>query len=256
MTLTTQARVLETMRNARGTYTPKDYSQKLHVKEERILIASDVHIPYHDDYALAELLAAAEQYRVEAIVWLGDLMDMPNFSSWGNEDLNTLFETELEQVEALLTLASEYVPVQYWSRGNHEKRWLKWNKFQLGMRRLAYEAGVKGLMEQGKLFTSDNPTMTYGNDWWLTHPAQYGKTPLVVPGNLADKFGVNIASAHAHHWAQGVSPRRGFVVLETGGLFEPDRVQYIQENVTDHRFWTKGFVMLDHGVPSMFRAGR
>lgn len=248
--------VVERLENARGGYQPKDYSVHPRIAEQRILIASDVHIPYHDIYTVAKLFAVAETYKVEAIVWLGDVLDNPAFSTYDKEDLDTRFDDELEQVEQLLTIGSEYVGRQYWSRGNHEVRWPRMLKFQAGMRRLAMMAGGQKLMEQGRLVVSDDPTWEYtgddGSEWMLTHPKQYGRVPLVVPGRIADRYQKNIISAHAHHWAQGRSESGKYQVIESGGLFEPRYHQYIQWQITDHRAWLKGFVLLDHGVATPF----
>ena len=245
--------VYDRLEMSRGGYVPTDVSQQLHIKEQRILIGSDVHVPYHDLHTVAKFFATAEMLRVDAIVFLGDLLDNPTFSTWGNEDLNTNFDTELEQVETILEIAAEYAPRIYWSSGNHEVRWMRKMSYQGGMRRLAMLAGGQKLMEAGRLIVSDNPTLTYGADWMLTHPKQYGKVPLVVPGKIADRFQKNVVSAHAHHWGQGVSDSGKYTVIESGGLFEPRYVRYVQWQVTDHRAWVKGFVGLDHGVPTMYR---
>ena len=247
--------VVERLEMARGDYRPRDFSQHPRIKEQRILIASDVHIPYHDIYTTAKLFAVAEQHKVEAIVWLGDVLDNPLFAKYDQEDLETTFDNELEQVESLMNLASEYVKRQYWSRGNHEVRWPRMLKFQTGMRRLALMAGLQNLMEDGRLITSDDPTWEYtgsdGSEWMLTHPKQYGRVPLVVPGRIADKFNKNVISAHAHHWAQGRSDSGKYTVIESGGLFEPKNVRYVQWDITDHRAWVKGFVLLDHGMATL-----
>jgi hypothetical protein len=87
----------------------------------------------------------------------------------------------------------------------------------------------------------------------LTHPAQYGTSPLKVPGELAERFGCNIISAHAHHWGMGTSPSGRYTVIESGGLFDERLVKYVQHRVTTHRAWVRGFVLLDDGVPSLIR---
>lgn len=229
----------------RGGWTPENFSKRTRVRERRVLVLGDAHVPYHDIDLLAEALEVARVNRVEAIVWLGDLMDMPTFSSWGTDDLTTLFRRELEQVRGIIQLASEVVGRQYWSSGNHEVRFMRKVENQLGMEELALMAGLGEMLSDGRLVMSDNPTLDWGDDWMLTHPASYGGQPLVVPGRVADRYQRNVVSAHAHHWAQGRSPSGRFQVIESGGLFKPELIKYVSHRITEHRAWTQGYVLLD-----------
>lgn len=238
-------------------WTPEDYSQRTRIREDRILILGDAHVPYHDPELLAEALTEARVSQVEAIVWLGDLMDMPTFSSWGQEDLSTLYTRELEMVRRIIQLAATIVPKQYWSSGNHEMRFMRRNSYHFGMKQLAMMAGLGDMLADGSLVVSDNPTLDYGPEgstkrsWMLTHPASYGGQPLVVPGRVADRYQANVISAHAHHWAMGKSPSGRFTVVESGGIFKPESIQYVQHRITDHRAWTQGYVLLEHGRASL-----
>lgn len=235
----------------RGDYVPVDHSLRVEVTQPNILIASDVHVPYHDPELVARFINHARNY--DAIVWLGDLLDNPTFSSWGVEDLATTFDNELTQVEGIIRLAAERCPVQYWSLGNHEERWMRKMGYQGGMERLAKMAGLSDLLSTGRLIVSDNPTLDYHGDWMLTHPRQYGTTPLVVPGKIAERYGKNVVSAHAHHWGMGTSNSGRFTVIESGGLFEPKYVKYVQHGVTAHRAWAKGYVGLLDGQPFLIK---
>jgi hypothetical protein len=244
---------------ARGAWQPQDYSARLLVPERRLAVASDVHIPYHDERLVAAFLAQCERHQIEAIVWLGDLLDMHTFSSWGRTDQTTQYKREIGIARTLIEMAAEIVPVQYWSRGNHENRLFRKTEGQLDMEMLAGSVGLGGLLESGRLIVSDNPTLDADPDsfgrarWMLTHPAQYGSTPLVVPGKLAGRYEQHILSAHAHHWGMGVDPTGKYTVIETGGLFEPKYHEYVNYSVTTHRAWAKGFWFLLDGHPLGFR---
>ena len=76
------------------------------------------------------------------------------------------------------------------------------------MERLAYTIGVSDMIRSGKLVMSDNPTLTTGDNWQLTHPAQYGSSPLVTPGYIADLEQQHVVAGHAHHWGYGQVPFR------------------------------------------------
>lgn len=239
----------------RGDWTPTDYTERDEVSEECVLVISDVHIPYHDEDLLSDALIRAEVLGVEAIVWLGDLLDNPTFSPWGADDLSTNFARELDIAEGLIREAAKIgsVKKQYWSLGNHEERWFRRLGGQCNMTHLARTAGLDDLLRAGTLVVSDNPTLDYHNkSWMLTHPADYSGQPLAVPGQLADKFDRSIVSAHAHHWAHGKSPSGKYTVIESGGAFDPAKVKYVNHRVTRHRVWVQGYVILDHGRAQLF----
>ena len=245
---------------SRGDWEPEDYSIRLGIPDSRIAIASDVHIPYHDEKLLARFLHRCEEYSIESIVWLGDLLDLPTFSSWGRTDYTTLFPRELGMARTVLEMASEIVGVQYWSSGNHEYRLFRKNEAQFGMEHLARLVGVQPLLEDARLIVSDNPSLDAGYnqrtgkwDWMLTHPAKYGKQPLVFPGQLASLYQQHVLSAHAHHWAMGTDPTGKYTVIETGGLFQPNYHEYVNYRVTGHRRWAQGFWFLVDGRPIGFR---
>jgi len=249
--LATHVEYLEAIRSARGEWTPTDFSVRPRVFEKRICIASDAHIPYHDEKLLAYMFTVCEAAGVEAIVWLGDLLDMPHFSGFDQEDKTVQFTRDLDIARRVIETAAEIPGMlrQYWSRGNHEARYLRQLRFHVGMTQLARQAGLHDLIDDGDLFISDNPSLSYlKGEWILTHPHSYGPSPLVVPGKLADKYGAHVISAHAHHYAHGVSPSGKYTVVETGGLFNPRLHQYKEWQVTIHREWQQGFWIVDNGV--------
>lgn len=237
----------------RGEWEREDFSLRLQIPEEKILIISDAHIPYHDEGVIAHAFAKAKHLQVEAIVWLGDLLDHPTYSSWGVDDLSTTHMRELDIAEGIIRMAAKIVRRQYWSLGNHEERWFRKVGNQLGMEHLARVAGLSDMLKDGTLVTSDNPSLDYhNNEWLLTHPADYSGTPLTVPSELAEKFGRNVVGAHAHHWAQGKSKSGRFIVIESGGAFAPKLVKYTNHRVTRHRTWVQGYVILDHGQATLY----
>lgn len=249
--------VLERLTALRGEWQPEDFSERMEIPEERVLVLGDAHVPYHDENLLADALCRADMLKVDAIVWLGDLLDNPTFSSWGQDDLTTTFERELTIVEGIVREAATIVKKQYWSFGNHEQRWFRKMGEQCNMSHLAKIAGLGDLLKSGQFVVSDNPTLDYHHrTWMLTHPADYSGQPLAVPGIIADRFEQNVVSAHAHHWAQGKSPSGKFTVIESGGLFNTSRIKYVQHRVTRHRSWVQGYVLLDHGRAQLFDAPR
>lgn len=245
---------------ARGGWKPTDYSARVLVPDNRIAIASDVHLPLHNEKLLARFLDHCRDEGVEAIVWLGDLMDMDTFSSWGRTDYSTQYTREMSLVYRVLEMAAERVQAQYWSRGNHEERLIRKLDHQVGMTEIARMVGVDHLIEQGALVVSDNPTLdavpVRGKPtWMLTHPAKYGRQPLAFPGQLSLRYQQHVMSAHAHHWGMGTDPTGRFMVVETGGFFDPRYHEYVNYRVTGHRAWAAGYWLLLDGQPYGYLGG-
>lgn len=232
-------------------WEPEDLSQRVRVAEDRIIVASDVQIPYFDKALMKSMFTIAHSLRIEAIVWLGDLMDMPRFSSFGIDDTSTTFARERRITEAVLRQGAKLGIRQYWSYGNHEARLLHKLNNEIDMEALANLVRVGDLVRSGDLVLSDNPSLDYSDNWTLTHPAQYGSSPLVVPGYIADIEQRNLVAGHSHHWGMGKSPSGKFTVIESGGLFEPNAMRYIAHRPSKHRVQCKGFVILEHGRPHL-----
>jgi predicted phosphodiesterase len=236
----------------RGGWKPQDFSKRWLVTADRICVASDVHIPYHDEQLLAQMLEHCQKEGIEAIVWLGDLLDMPTFSSWGQTDHTTKFTRELDIARGVISMSAKVVEKQYWSRGNHEERWMRKLDNQTHMEQLAYMCGLGPLVEDGRLILSDNPSLdAFDGDWLLTHPKAYGRIPLDVPVQLARRYQQNVMSGHAHHWGMAAFER--FMVVETGGLFAPNLHQYIQYSPRPGRDWAQGYWFLIDGEPTGYR---
>lgn len=91
-------------------------------------IISDVHVPYHDERALA---AAVEHLKAEGLAGLllnGDIADFYSISRYMKDPRQRDFKGELEAVRDFVGwIRSEFpdVPIVY-KAGNHEERWDHW----------------------------------------------------------------------------------------------------------------------------------
>lgn len=241
---------LELLQRGRGNWRPTDYSVRHEIEAESVLVATDLHIPYHDEQMIARMLERAYAEKVEAL-WLGgDVLDMPYYSKWDRVDLSATLERDFSMLRAFMDAASQVFPVVYYTPGNHEWRYLRRLDWQTGLEGLARQAGLDEYIEEGRLRVYDDPTITFLNgSWMFTHPAKYGKQPLVIPGLIADTYGVNLVSAHAHHFGMGVSPSGKHWVVESGGLFKPEYHEYKQRNINDLRPWVQGYWIIRKDSP-------
>ena len=93
---------------------------------ERWLVLADLHIPYHDDSALACAMdwAKAKANRCDGILILGDLLDCYQLSHWERDPRRRRFKAEVADAMSILDiLMKELRPRRMiWKGGNHEAR--------------------------------------------------------------------------------------------------------------------------------------
>ena len=91
----------------------------------RCLVLSDIHIPYHDQAALALALAYARDYRPTHIVLNGDILDAQEISSHPKDKHNVVtFQDELNEARQFLrVLRHDHKAAKIvYTMGNHEHR--------------------------------------------------------------------------------------------------------------------------------------
>lgn len=100
--------------------------QKL--KARKVLVLSDIHVPYHDEKALTVAIQAGIDAGVDAVLLNGDFMDFFSVSRYATDPLQRDFKGELEMGRAMLAyLREEFAGCQiWWKLGNHEERWDHW----------------------------------------------------------------------------------------------------------------------------------
>ena len=106
---------------------PKSYEEDYTpfvLNHKRILLLSDIHIPYHSIEALTATLDYAKKEKPDAIVLNGDTIDCHKLSRFCNDPRARNFSQELEDFrDFFTTLQSLFnVPI-YFKVGNHEERY-------------------------------------------------------------------------------------------------------------------------------------
>ncbi len=93
--------------------------------ENKILVISDLHLPYHDEKAIQVALEKGKAEDVNIIILLGDILDMYQMSQWVRDPKNPNMATEIETCRKFLELLKKQFPKAriIWKEGNHEERW-------------------------------------------------------------------------------------------------------------------------------------
>jgi predicted phosphodiesterase len=97
---------------------------KIPVGNNRVLILSDIHLPYHDVDALSLALAWGYEKKPNAIILNGDTMDMYQASRFVKDRRLRDLAGEIEMTRDFLKqLKEEFNCPIYFKIGNHEDRW-------------------------------------------------------------------------------------------------------------------------------------
>lgn len=101
-------------------FLPKD--------RKKVLIISDIHLPYHDDKALFGAIQFGLENKVDTIYINGDLLDMATISKHDNLVSKTSVKYEIDCAKIFLKGLRENFPnaLIIYKYGNHDLRFDKW----------------------------------------------------------------------------------------------------------------------------------
>lgn len=99
----------------------------------RLLILSDIHVPYHDPMSLEAAVAyAKKKLKPDIVLFNGDIGDFFTISRWLKNPKQRDLLGEIEAIRSLLAWIAETFPKArlIYKEGNHEERWnhYLWNK--------------------------------------------------------------------------------------------------------------------------------
>lgn len=162
------------------------YSKDIRIgRKRKILVISDVHVPYHDSMAVAKALEKGAQAGVDTCIILGDLLDFHKVSRYRKDRDALEIEDELGMAKDLLRLmVMDYKWDYYFIPGNHEDRlgaYIADNAPALG--------GLPGL-ELGELLELKSMGITY------------------VPGGFIHCGDISFLHGHELHGLGGLDPAR------------------------------------------------
>lgn len=98
----------------------------------RVLLLSDLHVPFHCDKSLTKALKHGRKYRADHVLLNGDFMDCHKLSCFMKDPDSRSFADELEMTRRVLRVIRDYFPNAriIAKEGNHEERYkhFMWTK--------------------------------------------------------------------------------------------------------------------------------
>ena len=217
------------------------------------VVSSDWHLPLTDYKLAARLVQTAIDHGLtDWLLIVGDYFNLDAMSRFDEKQESAGLSVELAAAGQLLELLLEVFGTIYITKGNHDWRFLG----KLGFK-LKFEKSIKMLlpdipdekMERIIVTTYDYVRIeTPSGPWHCAHTSQYSKIPMSVPRELCDIYGMHVAGAHRHH--HGITTSKGgYMAVELGGLFDPDKAHYLKQYTNTFPKWTPGWMLLYEGMP-------
>lgn len=93
-------------------------------KNRKILVLSDLHCPYHDVNAISEAIKWGEEWHVDTVILLGDIMDFHRISRYPSDPETLSFAKEIEiGNQMLFGIRESFRDAEiHYIQGNHEVR--------------------------------------------------------------------------------------------------------------------------------------
>jgi predicted phosphodiesterase len=94
------------------------------IKATRVLVMSDIHIPYHSISALTAVFDYTKNMNIDAVLLNGDVLDFFGLSRYCKDPKKRNFSAELKAFEEFMNILNDIYKCKiYFKLGNHEERY-------------------------------------------------------------------------------------------------------------------------------------
>jgi len=223
--------------------TMKLYNDLVTLPPKNYIVFCDFHSPYYSEHWFNRGLAVADAMGIKDCIIAGDLVDLDFIKSWPNdriEEQSTL-DSESRATEPVFK-ALDYFDNITLIKGNHENRVNRATDGKIQARHLFEIMGQRVWEEKFTYSVYDK--LFIGDKWMIVHPRSYSQISASVAVRLAEKFHRHILNAHGHFFAMRYDRSGQYVALDLGGMFDPEKIGYINLKTTTHPAWNPGFVVI------------
>jgi len=218
-----------------------------YIKEKKIAVLSDVHIPYHSIDALTACFDFIQAEKPSAILLNGDILDFYQLSRFGKDPRKRSVAHELQSAREFLDVLSQFGAKIYYKIGNHEERYQHYLMAKapelLGVQEFELQH-LLGLNERGIDLIGDKRIIK-ANDLNIVHGHEFGQSifsPVNVARGLFLRGKVSAMQGHNHQTSSHTETDMNGNMVTTwslGCLCELNPA-YLPINK-----WSHGFAMVD-----------
>jgi predicted phosphodiesterase len=215
----------------------------------RILVVSDMQIPFHDQRAVRNLVSFIKSFKPDEVVTIGDEIDFNTISRFADGTPEAYEQTLGDDRDAAVQVLYD-LQVTHMVRSNHSDRlytkiMLKIPSF-LSLPELRFEKFMR-LDELG--ITYHRSAFNIAPGWVAVHGDH---TPLKMHGGLsaleaARRYGKSVISGHTHRmgrssYTEAINGRRGRILhgVEVGNLMDMSKAGYVK----GYANWQSGFAIM------------
>ena len=188
----------------------------------RLLILSDVHIPYHNIEAVTLALQYGKERNINGIMLNGDILDFYGLSSFEKDPRKRRFSAELEMGrEFLRILRKEFdgVPI-YYKLGNHEERYERYLRIKAPELLDVSEFRMDVLLKFGEIGVEliDDMRIVHFGRLNIMHGHEFGRSvfsPVNPARGLFMRAKENCIIGHHHQTSSHAEPSLNGDVVNT-----------------------------------------
>lgn len=217
------------------------------------MVVGDVQLPTTDyDFAMLPALVARRWLKTpRRLIIAGDFWNMDAFSQYGTVIKLPDYKTHEKQAAAnLLTIWGEVFDEMYMICGNHERRRLLHMEGEEDIQDIVNTVVPYGRIRASVLDRCEVTTSRGVVN--VIHGAAYRKNALTMADELAQKFQSHIISHHEHHCAFGVDRYDRYYIINNGGLFDVNKMTYVNIVTAPCSGMSQGFTMVKDATPYLF----
>lgn len=209
---------------------------------KRIVVISDLQIPYHDKRAVIALADFIASFDPDELACVGDEIDSPQPSRWTKGmagEYEATLASDIEQTKEIMGYLAEAAGGKpfHVSRSNHGDR------VETYVKRYAPALASLPALKIDALLGYEQLGITYHRKpyelapgWLLMHgdESRLNQTPGSTALGLAKKTGKSVVCGHTHkaglqHWTEGLPGRtRSRWGLEVGHMMAPGKASYLK----------------------------
>ena len=197
--------------------------EPFYIKEKKIAVLSDVHIPYHSITALSAALDFIQAEKPSAILLNGDILDFYQLSRFGKDPRKRSVAHELQAAREFLDVLAQFGAKIYYKIGNHEERYQHYLMAKapelLGVQQFELQH-LLGLNDRGIDLIGDKRIIK-ANDLNIVHGHEFGQSifsPVNVARGLFLRGKVSAMQGHNHSVSEHTESNMNGDIVTTWSL--------------------------------------
>jgi len=211
---------------------------------KKVLILSDIHVPYHSIDAITAAIQYAKKTKPDALLLNGDTIDCHRLSRFIKDPKKRNFKLELDTFKALFDIFEKELKCKiYFKIGNHEERYehFLYEKAGelVGIEEFEFENIIKA-RARGIEIIGDKRPMKLNNLWGIHGHEYVGgiSAPVNTARGLFLKAKVSCFQGHNHNTSQHSEPTLTGKLVTTWslGCLSELHPQYMPLNKWNHGF--------------------